>query len=117
MEILFTLLIGPLAFYLLPASLPIWRPFLIVWSLAGIVIVGLWADSVLNPYVRSGPHDWGGSFGKFLIQFFATCWICAGLVQGVRGGARSKGHEGYPHWLMVILGGLGACAIGAFVIG
>lgn len=116
MEILFALLLGPLIFYLLPASLQLWRPFLIIWAITGLLLAILWADSLLNPYVRSGPQDWGGAFGSFLNRFFTICWFIAGLVQGIHGAARAKGNAGYRHWPVVVIGGICACAIGAILI-
>lgn len=97
----------PLAFYLVPALLPIWRPFLIAWALLAILLIAAW----LAPAVYRQPQDsLAAMIDQALLYFFFTLWLAAGSVQAIRGWARARNYGGYLHWPLVATGG-GLCIL------
>lgn len=97
----------PLAFYLVPASLPIWRPFLVAWALLAIVLTAAW----LAPAFYRQPQDsLAALIDQALWYFFFTLWLAAGCVQAIRGWAAARGYKGYRHWPVVAAGG-GLCVL------
>ncbi len=92
----------PMAFYLIPALLPIWRPFLIAWAVLALLLIAAW----LAPGFYRQPQDsLAALIDQALLYFFFTLWLTAGCVQAIRGWARARSYSGYRHWPLVATGG------------
>lgn len=107
---IFLLLAIPMFFYLLPALVPIWCAFLIVWPAVGILIFISWYELVF----RGAEQDQLALlFDKALIYFLLNLWVTAALVQLIRGLVRAKGYrKNYHHWLVVAAGGFLSVSLG-----
>lgn len=98
----FIVLAIPLAFYLIPALLPIWRPFLIAWAALAVLLIAAW----LAPEFYRKPQDsLAALIDQALLYFFFGLWLTAGCVQAIRGWARARNYDGYVHWPFVVFGG------------
>lgn len=103
-------LAAPVLFYLLPASLPLWRPFLICWGTLAMLLAAAW----LAPFFYQAPQDQlARMIDDALRAIFSACWMMAGFVQLLRGMAGSRGYSGYMHWLGVTLGAAVIIVVGA----
>lgn len=99
----------PVLTYLLPAILPIWKPFLLLWSVLAALLVLSW----FAPILSETPQDaLARQIDNALRAILAICWLTAGIVQGIRGFARSRNYTGYRHWPVVGLFGLGLAGTG-----
>ncbi|MEP0518600.1 MAG: hypothetical protein ABJO09_00815 [Hyphomicrobiales bacterium] len=110
MSIYLLLFAIPIVFYLLPALVPIWRAFLIVWPAVGVLIFVSWYELVF----RDAEQDQLALlFNKALLHFLLNLWITAALVQLIRGLVRAKGYrENDHHWLVVAAGGFLSVSLG-----
>ncbi len=100
----FFLLLIPIVFYFLPALLPIWRTFLIVWGGLGFMILLLWIEPGFLP---KSTDPLAVMIDAALRKSLTAMWVAAGFVQGVRGVVYSKGYnDQYPHWFTVLAGAL-----------
>lgn len=97
----------PVAFYLVPALLPIWRPFLIAWILFAMLLITAW---MAPAFYRQPQDSLAALIDQALLYFFFTLWLAAGCVQAIRGWARARNYSGYLHWPLVTLGG-GLCLL------
>jgi hypothetical protein len=92
---------APMLFYFFPATIPIWKPFLIVWTGLGLVLAYYWLSGF---YSQAGPRGLADAIDLFVRIMLTSCWLTAGFVQYVRGKAFERADEGYRHWLMVVFG-------------
>lgn len=111
--VILVLLAIPTVFYLLPASVPIWRTFLIVWAVVGILVIIIWYKLV---FLGADKDQLALLFDKALIYFILELWITAALAQIIRGWAHANGYQNnYRHWLVVVAGGVLSISLGVSV--
>lgn len=104
MDLIIVMAAIPVIFYLLPALVPIWRPFLITWLILAAGVAAIWLLGPWGPFAPQQPRGLGAAIDLFINVMITTCWFVAGLVQALRWYARRKGFDTYRHWMGIVIG-------------
>lgn len=93
-------------FYLLPSTLRLWRPFLIAAGIALAALALFWLSAFVGPIKMEEPRGLGAAIDLFLRMLATSYLLWAFLAQGVRAWALRNGHDGYKHWITVLVIGM-----------